>query len=300
MNARWFLNHLVGLISGAVFVVLLAIILWFYSTARTQQAVVLNDLQAQQSQLQMLHDAKIFPSKKNIELLKRDRDSVQQLYEAMRGAATHPPMHGRALERDIDFSQFMRETVSRLSAAAAEQHVRVPEGFAFGFSRYDAKFPCRNPVANREECARLLALLSKQLVTVEQLASLLISNRVEEISAIQRTEVEPGEVSSDALNLPIQAEPNALYQTYPFELRFSCDTPVLRSFLNNLMQADGLFIVRALKVETVAVQMKALDALAATGETEPVGVRRKRRLNVTLQIDLIEFTPTGKPNAGRE
>ena len=66
------------------------------------------------------------------------------------------------------------------------------------------------------------------------------------------------------------------------------------------MQADGLFIVRALKVETVAVQMKALDALAATGETEPVGVRRKRRLNVTLQIDLIEFTPTGKPNAGRE
>ena len=178
--------------------------------------------------------------------------------------------------------------------------MRYLEGFAFGFSRYDAKFPCRNPVANREECARLLALLSKQLVTVEQLASLLISNRVEEISAIQRTEVEPGEVSSDALNLPIQAEPNALYQTYPFELRFSCDTPVLRSFLNNLMQADGLFIVRALKVETVAVQMKALDALAATGETEPVGVRRKRRLNVTLQIDLIEFTPTGKPNAGRE
>ena len=278
---------------------LLAIILWFYSAARTQQAVVLNDLQSQQSQLQMLHEAKIFPSKKNIELLKHDRDGVQQLYDAMRSAATHPPMHGRALARDIDFSQFMRETVSRLNAAAAEQHVRVPEGFAFGFSRYDAKFPCRNPIANGEECARLLALLSKELVTVEQLASLLISNRVEEITAIQRTEVEPGEVSSDALNLPIQAEPNALYQTYPFELRFSCDTPVLRNFLNSLLQADGLFIVRALKIETAAVQLKSTETPAASGETEPLGVRRKRRLNVTLQIDLIEFTPTGKPNAGR-
>ena len=301
MNARWFRNHLVSIIAGTVFVALLALLLWFYSEARRQQEEVLKDLESQHSELEALNNAKVFPSKKNIESLKRDYDNVKQLYDAMRGAATHPLMQGPALTRDIDFSQLMRTTVNRLNLITAEQHVRTPDQFAFGFSRYIEKFPCRNPVASHDECTRLLALLSKQLVTVETLTGLLVSNKVEDITAIHRTEVEPGESSADALNLPIHIEPNALYHTYPFELRFSCDTLVLRNFLNALMQADGLFIVRALKIDTVGVQLKSLDMPTANGEPDPAAVRsevRKRRLSVALQLDLVEFAPTVETPSG--
>lgn len=306
MNLRWFRNHLVSLIAGVLFITLLAGMIWFLHDAYVQQDAVLAELTTQNTELDSLRNYKPFPSKENIELLNRDRENIRHLYEAMRGAATHPPLHGPALTRDIDFLQFKQATVNHLAELAVAQHIRAPE--AFGFSRYDAKFPCRNPVARGDECLRLMALLSKQLVTVEKLVGLLISNKVEEILAVRRIEVEPGEVSADALTIPANPAPNALYQTYPFELQFTCDTPVLRDLLNGLMQTDALFVIRTLKIDTLAVKLKSLEMPMGSGEltagktAEPGGEVRTRRLNVTLRLDLIEFTPVApaKPRTGRE
>jgi len=301
MNARWFHNHLVSLIAGAVFVVLLGGITWVLIKSFGAQNIVLQDLQASTSKLEELRNAKPFPSKESIGLLRHDYDNVRQLYDAMTNAAARPPFHGPHLTRDIDFSQLVRTTVNRLTAAAAEQHVRTPADFTFGFSRYDVKFPCRNPPAHGDECTKLLALLSKQLMVVETLADLLITNKVEEISAIHRTEVEPGETSADALNLPINNDPTALYHTYPFELHFTCNTPTLRNFLNGLTEAPGLFIVRAIRIETIAVKLKSLDAPITSPDaapTEPARAVVTRRLHVALQLDLIEFAPP-KPPTGK-
>ena len=308
MNLRWFRNHLISLIGGTVFIVLLAGIIWFLHDAYTQQDSVLEELTAQNSALEGLRGEKTFPSKENIELLKQDRVNIQQLYNDMRESATHPPLHGPELIRDVDFRKFQEATVNRLAKAAAAQGIRAPE--MFGFSRYDANFPCRNPRATDDECRRLLAILSKQLVTVEKIVNLMITNKVEEILAIRRTEVEPGEISADALNVPININSNSLYQTYPFELQFVCDTPVLRDLLNGLMKTDGLFVVRALKIDSTAVKLKSLDmpgtSEPATPNTakpaEPTGEVRTRRLNVTLRLDLVEFTmaPPAKPHLAHE
>ena len=306
MNLRWFRNHLISLIGGTVFIVLLAGMIWFLHDAYTQQDSVLEELSAQNSSLEGLRGEKTFPSKENIELLKQDRGNIQKLYDDMRESATHPPLHGPELIRDVDFRKFQEATINRLAKAAAAQSIRAPE--MFGFSRYDANFPCRNPRAADDECRHLLALLSKQLVTVEKLVNLMITNKVEEILAIRRTEVEPGEISADALNVPINNNSNSLYQTYPFELQFVCDTPVLRDLLNGLMQTDGLFVIRALKIDSTAVRLKSLDmpsepgAPTAVKPAEPAGEVRTRRLNVTLRVDLVEFAaanPT-KPHHGRE
>ena len=306
MNLRWFRNHLISLIGGTVFIVLLAGMIWFLHDAYTQQDSVLEELSAQNSSLEGLRGEKTFPSKENLELLKQDRGNIQKLYDDMRESATHPPLHGPELIRDVDFRKFQEATINRLAKAAAAQSIRAPE--MFGFSRYDANFPCRNPRAADDECRHLLALLSKQLVTVEKLVNLMITNKVEEILAIRRTEVEPGEISADALNVPINNNSNSLYQTYPFELQFVCDTPVLRDLLNGLMQTDGLFVIRALKIDSTAVRLKSLDmpsepgAPTAVKPAEPAGEVRTRRLNVTLRVDLVEFAaanPT-KPHHGRE
>ena len=304
MNARWFRNHLISLIAGAVFVALLGGISWFLFKSFDAQDAVLQDLKAGNDKLDELRNSKPFPSKDNIDLFRRDYENVRQLYDAMTNAAAHPPIHGPNLTRDIDFSQLVRTTVNHLTATAAEQHVRTPADFTFGFSRYDAKFPCRNPPAHGDECTKLLALLSKQLMVVETLADLLITNKVEEIAAIRRTEVEPGETSADALNAPINNDPNALYHIYPFELHFTCDTTVLRSILNGLTDAPGLFIVRSIRVETLAVKLKSLDAPvtgpeAATATAEPARSVVTRRLNVALRLDLVEFSPP-KVHAGKE
>jgi len=302
MNARWFRNHLVSLIAGAVFVALLSGIIWFLLKSFDAQDAVLQDVKTGNDKLEELRNSKPFPSKENIELFRHDYENVHQLYEAMTNAAAHPPIQGPKLTRDIDFSQLVRTTVNHLTAAAAEHHVRTPADFTFGFSRYDVKFPCRNPPAHGDECTRLLALLSKQLMVVDTLATLLITNQVEEISAIHRTEVEPGETSADALNFPINTEPTALYHTYPFELRFTCDTPVLRNILNGLTEAPGLFIVRAIRIDTVAVKLKSLDAPPTATEVaaaEPVRALVTRRLNVTLRLDLVEFA-SPKPHPGKE
>ena len=310
MNLRWFRNHLISLIGGTVFIVLLAVMIWFLHDAYTQQDSVLEDLSAQNSALDGLRGEKTFPSKENIELLKQDRVNIQALYDDMRESATHPHLHGPELIRDVDFRKFQEATVNRLAKAAAVQGIHAPE--MFGFSRYDANFPCRNPRAADDECRRLLALLSKQLVTVEKLVNLMITNKVEEILAIRRTEVEPGEVSADALNVPINNNSNSLYQTYPFELQFMCDTSVLRDLLNGLMQTDGLFVIRALKIDSTAVKLKSLDMPSATGELstpnalkpveQPTGEVRTRRLNVTLRLDLVEFAAANpaKPRSARE
>ena len=306
MNARWFRNNLVSLIVGAIFVVLLSGMIWFLHDAYLQQDSVLAELTAQNAELENLRNYKPFPSKENIELLKRDRENVHQLFDAMRAAATYPPQRGPHLTRDIDFLQFKQATVNRLAEMVTAHHILAPE--AFGFSRYDAKFPCRNPVARGDECVRLMALLCKQLVTVEKLVGLLITNKVEEIGAIRRVEVEPGEISADALNVLVNANTNALYQTYPFELQFNCDTSVLRDLLNGLMQTDAIFVIRALKIDTMAVRLKSLDMPVGVGEpnapksAEPAAEVRTRRLNVTLRLDLVEFAPLASPKArtGRE
>lgn len=300
MNARWFRNHLVSLIAGAVFLILLVGIILVLHRSFDVQDAVLRNLSDSNNKLTALRNTTPFPSKENIELFRHDYENVRQLYEAMTNAAAHPPIQGPALTRDIDFSQLVRTTVNSLTAAAAEQKVRTPADFTFGFSRYDAKFPCRNPPAHGDECTKLLTLLSKQLMVVETLADFLITNKVEEISAIRRTEVEPGETSADTLNLPINEDPNALYHTYPFELRFSCDMPALRNILNGLTGEPGLFIVRAIKIETIAIN-KTLDAPTAghdAAPAEPARVVVTRRLNVVLRLDLVEFAPH-KLNAGK-
>ena len=301
MNIRWIKQNLVVIIFLAVATLFTAAIVYLERQAASRKQQVLGELEEQQQRLDQLRKGNPPPSPENLQTLKRDREQLQQLYKTLQDEIGHSVVETPKMKDEIEFGQLMRETFARLEAEASRNHVKTPDGFAYGFNRYgptsQSPFPCRNPPAKPEDCQRLLALLVKQLLVVERLSKLAMTNGVDEIVAVHRTEVEPGSASTDALAVPLGVDPKALYHTYPFELQFACSSKALQRFLNSLTQSDWFFAVKMLKVNTEAspAGSSAAPEPARTAGA-PGGAAEKppetRRLVVTTRIDLIEFPGT--------
>jgi hypothetical protein len=297
MKLRALQNYSVVIVIGAVFWVALGFTGWLWWKASREKARIVEELQQQNDELQRLLSQKPSPSTENIEATKREREQVAELYARLTEGVVRPAMTITNLTRPFEFSQLLHETVDRLTQAARNR-VKLPEkeNFLFGFNRYETDLPCRATGATSEECKKTLALLGKQLLAIEKLGNLLIQSQVEQITRVRRTEVDSPGTNPDALGTPIAAGPQNLYETYPFEIEFVCNTQALRTFLNSLATSDSFFTVRLLKV----------DSTTTTGATGPGGGEggagagptrqmEKRLLTVLVRLDLIEFTPTPAP-----
>lgn len=301
MNARWFRDNVTVLIFSVSFLAILGGILLFLRGATTAQGTILSELETQQAELRRLLETKPYPSNENIDALKRDQEQIKRLYSLMQNAAAREVVQPPELNNPIDFSRLHSTILARLTESATNNNVSIGESFAWGFSRYGATFPCKNPALKGDDCTRLLRLLAKQMLIVERLGGLLISNKVDTISAIRRTEVEGGG-GADVLNVPITDNAKSLYRVYPFEIQFTASTDALRSFLNSLVQADHLYLVRHVHIDSTVQQTKqppapVIQPAADSGDVEPrVPEQPKivdvRRLNVTVRLDLIEFKPS--------
>jgi hypothetical protein len=300
MNLRGLQKLLIPIIVGVVFVAVLAGMIWLWQKASSEKSEVIQQLEEQQQQLTSLRNQTPAPSVENIDALKHQREQVAQLYGKLQEGTTRPPLAITNLVRDIQFKQTLGETVDRLAKQAARNLVKTPDNFLYGFSRYDAEFPCKQSGASAEECKKALALLGKQLLTIEKLAGLLMDSHIDEITHIRRTEVDPGASNPDALEVPITADPKGLYMAYPFEFEFTCETKALRSFLNNVANAEQIFAVRTVKVDSTTGQVTTGGAAGGTpgqpGTTsEPSRTIERRRLTVVVRVDLVEFTPIAAP-----
>jgi hypothetical protein len=294
MNPRWLRDHLSVLIFSVIFVVVLGGSLWFVHRATQAQKQVMEELDAQQRELSNLRNLPTFPSKENIELVRQDYAAVAELFASMRKAASRPVVTPPVLEREVDFSQWVRQTVAGLERQALARQVSIPRNFFWGFSRYAAAFPCRNPPLRADDCKALLAQLAKQLRVVELLGQVLMEAGVEAITAVRRTEIESGADSSDSLPVPIQNDPKALYHTYPFELQFVADTVALRAVINRLTQAESLFVIRSVRIDSTTVATRAASLATPASGDSPRQIEGARRLNVTLRVDLVEFVGPSK------
>src|ERR1043166_5940118 len=294
MNLRWLKQNLVVVIFLGAAALFTGVIVVCERQAAARKQEIEAELEGQHQQLDMIRKGNPPPSPENLQTLKRDREQLQQLYKTLQNEIGQSAVEPPKMQREIEFAQLMRETVKGLEAEAAKNHVKTPDAFAYGFSRYVTTFPCRNPPAKPEDCQKLLGLLGKQLLVIEKLGKLAITNGVDDIVAIRRTEVEPGGTSTDALAVPLGLDPKALYHTYPFEIQFACNSKALQNFLNNLSRSDWFFAVKTLTVSTEAVTPASAPttesgrtagtvAAAADKPTET------RRLMVTARIDLIEF-----------
>ena len=293
MNLSRLKRHSVLLVFVTLFVAVLGAIIWLERNASDDESRIEADLADQQQQLRELQGHNPYPSSENIKALKQDREQLAALYGALQHQLAGDTVPEAPLDNEIDFSQRLRVTLQELSDAASRANVTTPADFAYGFSRYVATFPCRNPPARPEDCRRILVLLAKQLAVVEKLGLMAITNGVEGITEIHRTEVEPGPPSADALPVAVVHDPRALYDSMPFEMQIVCNTRALQAFLNSLSQSDWFFAVKTLKIASESVP-GAISPSAITytpGQPAPVPQKSPARthLVVTLRIDLVEF-----------
>ncbi len=274
------------LVAGlALFVVVLAGVLWQQQRALAQQRQVEEQLAAEQAKLHNLRAMRPFPSRENLELLRTDKEALRRLNDQLVAAVGGSKLETTPL-RPITFSQQMAQRLGRLRQQAQAAGVALPENFAFGFSRYVGTLPCHS-IRDEAERLRIMALLSKQLQVIDELSQLLIQHRVEQLRSIRRLEVEPGAVSADAFSgVPIK-DPQGLYTALPFELQFACSAESLRQILNALAKARWFFTVRQLMIDTELVAAPAPSP--ATPATDGDELPKRSVLVVTMKVDLVEF-----------
>jgi len=231
--------------------------------------------------------------------MKQDREQIDNLYSNLLAAVSQSQVRTQEVMRPVGFLQLMASKFSHLRSSADTTGVKLPEGFAFGFSRY-AGVPPTLPARNLsdDETKQVLEQLTKQLSAIEKLSELLIESHVDELSQIQRTEVEPGAPGTDTLNVPIATDAKGLYESLPFEFRFVCTTTALRTFLNKLSQSEWFFAVRYIQVTGETPSSTTSDQPASgPGPTAAAGASagtRRGLLHVTARVDLVEF-PTKPP-----
>ena len=295
MNTRWLKRNFVVIIFVVVFVALLGGIIWLERAASARKAEVDADLSGKQDELKRLRSLDPYPSADNILILKRDSEELQKLYGSLQKAVMQEALEVADVQSEIDFVDRLRKTQTELRDLAKSRGVEIKEDFAFGFSRYNETFPCRNPVLGQDECRRVLTLLAKQLVVVEKLTKLAISNDVASIIAIRRTDVEPGALpGSDTLPGSITEDPKARYYRLPFDIQVTCSEKALQSFLNSLSQSDWFFTVETVKVGVGTEMPVGHTSAPGTPPTGTAAIPEYKQLLLTMRIDLVQF-PSPKP-----
>ena len=294
---KWVKHNPIVIVCICVFVVLSTAGGWFVQNAMRKLGGVEDSLREKHDQLEQMRGSKPYPSEENVALLQKDRQRITEQYEALCAAVGKSEV---SLPDKLDpffFQQSLYQKWGQLQQSAMNAGVKLPDKFTFGFSRYLDSAPCTD--AKGDDCTRRLRLLMKQLLAVEKITDLLISNNVEDIRSVRCAEVEP-KPGLDTLGPVADREPSSLYETLPFEFQFGCSTTSLREVLNGLSHSDSLFVIRSLTASTEMAEISAPTSSAANplfvssserslAAASSQATTGRRRLVVTIRLDLAEF-----------
>lgn len=165
------------LVGGLVALVLALILSFWLFSVRAQYHNEYSVLGQSQTRLNRLSTRSTFPSRENVETLKRQisiyDDYLDGLFQAMR-EGQRPP---EPINRDR-FRQLLEQTLRRLVQAARAKTIALPPDFAFGFQRYAAGIP-----PEQKDLERLV----DQLRSVALLCSILYEAGIGELVSIERT-----------------------------------------------------------------------------------------------------------------
>jgi len=267
----------IGVIIAAVVIALLGGGAWWYLSG------ALADAQAEVASAKSDFDK--YSTKSDI-IVSASNGQVLQANIDLLKAQLDPLVQSKLLPKENKLSSIQKEDpvawkhdldneVQRLTAAAKTHAVTIPTNFYFGFSRY------RNQSPGDEQTV----VLSKQLVGIDQIMSILINAPVKEIQSLHRTyEEDPhsnytggggSSESSDSDRLGGYAVdfPGNIYTDFPFEVEFETTPENFRPVIDNLLQSPYIFIVRTLAIENTNPTSPAtstLDQLAGTPDSSVV------------------------------
>jgi hypothetical protein len=276
----------------------------------------LQDAQAQDADKKSMYDKysrdakyKVTVSPANIKVLQGNIDVLKSQLDPLIPAKLEPKENKlSAIQKEdpVAWKHDLDEDVHRLTTAAKAKSVGLPPNFYFGFSRYLSQSPGDEQTA----------VLSKQLVGVDQIANILIKSPVKSIDSIARTYEEDPHTGTTNFG-PVGEKdhfpgfsfsgPNDAYVSYPFQTEFVTTPENLRGILSDLVQSPYLFVIRTLSVTNSAEnspQINGLDALAGSsgtpgGDTSagataapakgPQYLFGQETISVKMRVDMIEW-----------
>jgi hypothetical protein len=303
----------IGVIIAAVVIALLGVGGWWFLSSALQ------DAQAEDASAKADFDK--YSTKYDI-VVSPANGKILQANIGLLKAQLSPLIHSKLLPKENKLSSIDKEDpvawkhdlddeVHRLTDAAKAHSVTLPPNFYFGFSRYQSQSPGDEQTA----------VLSKQLVGIEQLSNTLLSAPVKAIQGIRRSyEEDPHSATGsssgssaepDRFNGYALTAPGNVYVDYPFEVEFETTSENLRPIIDNLIQSPYLFVVRTMTIENSAADSPVtgdLDRLAGTPaspsvvDTSPGEVAAtpstkgpqflfgNSTLKIKARIDMIEWT----------
>lgn len=269
----------IGMIIAFVVVALLGAAGWWWLSGQLQTA--LDDVHSAATDFDKYSKKQVFlPTQRNVKVLQANIDIMSRQFDpivANRLQSEKNGLKGVHPVDTVDWKHDLDEQVSRLNAAAATHGIIVPRNFYYGFSRYLSANPAEDATA----------VLKRQQIAIEAVASILINAPVKEIISVKRTAEEdapvgtnpsaPSPASAGQMGADIIAgrsvdAPGKVYTTYPLEFQFDTDTESFRTVINQIMASEYVFVIRSIMVQNSRIdspKLADLDRLAGVTD-QPV------------------------------
>jgi len=219
-------------------------------SAKGRYEEVSNQYQEQAGELNRLQSLKPFPAPENLKKIEEQRAEHQQTIVGLQKSLATNEIPVEPLT-EVQFQDRLRESVTRVTAKAAERGLKLPEKFYMGFDRYQTEPP-------RPEAA---PLLGRQLKAIELVLMQVIENKGVMLNRIDRPTL-PEEDPSRSPAPTAGGGPGGgggkqdkdksdknLLARYPFEINFTIDQVGFQTVLNRIVSnKTQFFIPRVLQV----------------------------------------------------
>ena len=256
------------------------------------------ELESHTNAMSMISGRIHYPSAYNMNLLKENSKSIEGFLISLKSVLL--PSENRLAEvkelESVEFKDQLSKTVDDLRALAKAKPVAIPAEFYFGFSKYQKQNPRKKDTL----------VLSKQLLGIEKLVSLLIACGPQKIESIARSFEEHEDIKKGGALEPEQLKfrsiehPEGFYTTYPLEVEFIGVPANLQQFLNEMGKLPYLYVVRSCYITSLKPVPSRLDELQrqytatpgqAAGSKAPplVPVLGEEKIKFKVRVDLIEW-----------
>lgn len=303
----WVKRNLYFVISCVVAVALLGAAGWYCYSQWQGNAASWDQLNLAYGQLKDLGNKPITPTKENIDAAREQAKQAQELARGLRKHLTpidSIPNASTVDDRTLAFA--VRDTIRDLTNSAANDHVGLPQDFAFSFS------------AQRQKTvytAGSQGHLARQLGEVNAICQVLFTNRVNSLESLQRerTADDGGSgVGTQPEYLDLVSVTNNNTIISPYQVTFLCFDQELAQVLDGFANQPHGIMVRSLEVvpadmtpaESGMSTMTMQNTMEQRGGINPTTapnlgykgglpiVVDEKKLRVTMLVELVRITST--------
>jgi hypothetical protein len=233
---------------------------WYLFAGWKKNAAVEEELGRAQNDLRRLWGAEVFPDEENIaaataelERLNKSKRELTQFFQ--------PIKYQRLTDREgLSLNTHVGKAISKLSEAAEENLVKLPEGYAFGFGGIITG----NTVSSNVD------LVSWQIQEVETLCMLLFQSKIYALDKVQRAPVETtATATDDYVSTNVTTNKVTKAPVMPYRITYRTFSKGLAESLNKLKSSPHGFVITSVRIDspvgqggTAGISEEELDRIA--------------------------------------